>query len=128
MPVEPALLARGPWERDQVEVRWRDDRYEPQAEATAAADAAIAELRERGSPSHDRLGARLADYRSEPRRLELELQPSPSSLRLGHCAVWPPCWPPAASCGPSANRSASPSRRRTRSRTRSPRRPRRRSA
>jgi 8-oxo-dGTP pyrophosphatase MutT (NUDIX family) len=83
MPVEPALLARGPWERDQVAVRWRGDCYEPHAEATAAADAAIAELRERGSPSHDGLGGRLADYRTEPGRLELELQPARWSLRLG---------------------------------------------
>jgi 8-oxo-dGTP diphosphatase len=83
MPVEPALLARGPWDRDQVEARWRDDCYEPHAEASAAADAAIAELRERGSPSHDGLGARLADYRSAPGRLELELQPARWSLRLG---------------------------------------------
>src|SRR5436190_3743783 len=83
MPVEPALLARGPWDRDQVEVRWREECYEPHAAATAAADAAIAELRERGSPSHDGLGARLADYRSAPGSLELELQPARWSLRLG---------------------------------------------
>jgi 8-oxo-dGTP diphosphatase len=86
MPVEPALLARGPWDRDQVEARWRDDCYEPHAEATAAADAAIAELRERGSPSHDGLGARLAGYHAEPGRLELELQPARWSLRLGEDA------------------------------------------
>src|SRR3954452_18178184 len=83
MPVEPALLARGPWQRDQVEVRWREDCYQPHAGATAAADAAIAELRERGSPSHDGLSARLADFRTEPGRLELELQPARWSLRLG---------------------------------------------
>jgi 8-oxo-dGTP diphosphatase len=87
MPVEPALLARGPWERDQVAVRWRDDCYEPHAEATAAADAAIAELRERGSPSHDGLGARLADYVAGPERLHLELQPARWSLRLGDDAA-----------------------------------------
>jgi 8-oxo-dGTP diphosphatase len=86
MPVEPALLARGPWDRDQVEACWRDDCYEPHAEATAAADAAIAELRERGSPSHDGLGARLAGYHAEPGRLELELQPARWSLRLGEDA------------------------------------------
>jgi ADP-ribose pyrophosphatase YjhB (NUDIX family) len=83
----PGILARGPWKRDEVEVRWRDDPYEPHAEAEAAADAAITELRQRGSPSHDGLGARLADYRSAPGRLELELQPARWSLRLGDDAA-----------------------------------------
>ena len=87
MPAAAGLLARGPWERDQVEVRWRDDPYEPPADATAAADAAIAQLRERGSPSHDGLGARLADHRAAPGRLELELQPARWSLRLGDDAA-----------------------------------------
>jgi ADP-ribose pyrophosphatase YjhB (NUDIX family) len=81
------LLARGPWGRDQVAVRWREDRFEPDAEAGAAADAAIAELRERGSPSHDGLAARLADYRCAPGRLEMELQPARWSLRLGEDAA-----------------------------------------
>jgi 8-oxo-dGTP diphosphatase len=83
MPSQVALLARGPWEREQVAVRWRDDEFEPRAEAAAAADAAIAELRDRGSPSHDGLGARLVGYRAGGDRLELELQPARWSLRLG---------------------------------------------
>ena len=83
----PALLARGPWEPDQVAVRWREDEFEPHDDAAAAADAAIAALRERGSPSHDGLSARLADYRTEPGRLELELQPARWSLRLGDDAA-----------------------------------------
>ena len=81
------LLARGPWEPDQVAVRWRDDEFQPRAAASAAADAAIADLRERGSPSHDGLGGRLAGYRAEPGRLELELQPARWSLRLGEDAA-----------------------------------------
>jgi len=81
------LLARGPWEPDQVAVRWRDDEFQPRAAASAAADAAIAQLRERGSPSHDGLGGRLARYRAEPGRLELELQPARWSLRLGEDAA-----------------------------------------
>jgi 8-oxo-dGTP diphosphatase len=86
MPPAPGLLARGPWRPDQVAARWRDEEYEPAPEATAAADAAIAELRERGSPSHDGLSARLADYDAADGRLELELQPMRWSLRLGEDA------------------------------------------
>jgi ADP-ribose pyrophosphatase YjhB (NUDIX family) len=86
MPPAPGLLARGPWRPDQVAARWRDEEYVPGAEAAAAADAAIAELRERGSPSHDGLSARLADYDPSDARLELELQPMRWSLRLGEDA------------------------------------------
>ena len=68
-------------------MRWREDEFEPQAEASAAADAAIAELRHRGSPSHDGLGARVAGYRASDQRLELELQPARWSLRLGDDAA-----------------------------------------
>jgi ADP-ribose pyrophosphatase YjhB (NUDIX family) len=86
MPPAPGLLARGPWRPDQVAARWRDEEYAPGAAATAAADAAIAELRERGSPSHDGLSARLANYDAADARLELELQPMRWSLRLGEDA------------------------------------------
>src|SRR5919204_817975 len=82
MPV-PGVLARGPWDPRKVAVNWRDDEFAPPAAATAAADAAIAALRERGSPSHDGLGARLARFAASPRGLELELQPARWSLRLG---------------------------------------------
>ena len=86
MPIRPALLARGPWDPGQVEHRWLRERYKPDDEATAAADAAIAELRDRGSPSHDGLSARLAGYQADDRRLMLELQPARWSLRLGEDA------------------------------------------
>ena len=76
------LLARGPWHPDQVTSRWLEDEYEPDAASTAAADAAVDELRRRGSPSHDGLAARLASYDARPDRLDLELQPSRWSLRL----------------------------------------------
>ena len=78
----PALLARGPWPLDRVEVTWRDDAFEPADEHTAEADAAITALRDRGSPSHDGVAARLAGFRDEDGRLELELQPLRWALRL----------------------------------------------
>ena len=86
MPPAPGVLARGPWRPDQVAAHWRPEEFEPDARATAAADAAIAELRERGSPSHDGLSARLAGFTEREDRLELELQPMRWSVRLGEDA------------------------------------------
>ena len=77
------VLARGPWEVSEVDVRWRERPFVPDAPATAAADAAVAELRRRGSPTHDGMSARLADFESTPGRLRLELEPARWSLRLG---------------------------------------------
>jgi ADP-ribose pyrophosphatase YjhB (NUDIX family) len=76
------LLARGPWDLDRVEARWRDEPFEPPAERTVAANGAIAALRDRGSPSHDGLSARLVDHRERDGRLILELQPVRWALRL----------------------------------------------
>src|SRR5437763_6055301 len=86
MPPAPGVLARGPWRPDQVAAHWRPEEFEPDARATAAADAAIAGLRERGSPSHDGLSARLADFTAREDGLELELQPMRWSVRLGEDA------------------------------------------
>lgn len=82
MPVTPGLLARGPWEPHQVEATWRADVFEPEQGAIDAADVALAELRDRGSPSHDGLAARLAAYEARPDQLVLELQPARWALRL----------------------------------------------
>ncbi|HEY1276818.1 MAG TPA: NUDIX hydrolase [Thermoleophilaceae bacterium] len=82
MPTLPVILARGPWSPDQVQVRWRDEPYEPPTEVARRADEAVDALRERGSPAHDGLAARLAGYEATPERLGLELQPSRWSLRL----------------------------------------------
>ncbi len=84
VPVEirPGILARGPWRPEQVRCRWSQAPYEPQPPATEAADAAIAALSDRGSPSHDGLAARLAAYRAGEDGLELELQPMRWALRL----------------------------------------------
>ena len=82
MPPSPELLARGPWTPDQVDAVWRTQQFEPADSASEAADDAIAALRERGSPSHDGLAARLAGYETEAGRLKLELQPARWALRL----------------------------------------------
>jgi len=80
------VLAHGPWEPSQVEVDWREQAFVPDAPATAAADAAVAELRRRGSPTHDGMSARMAAFESSPGRLRLELEPARWSLRLGEDA------------------------------------------
>ncbi|MCW2954571.1 MAG: hydrolase [Conexibacter sp.] len=78
----PPLLARGPWSPDQVTSAWRSEPFEPDPAETAAADAALAQLRQRGSPSHDGLAARLVDFEQRDGGLHLELQPARWSLRL----------------------------------------------
>ena len=87
MSLEPGILARGPWAADAVRTRWRGDAYAPTAAADEAADAAIAALQDRGSPSHDGLAARMSDFGTDNGRLELELQPMRWSLRLGDDAL-----------------------------------------
>jgi len=79
---KPAILARGPWPAERVHARWHEEHYEPSQQRSAAADAVIAALRERGSPSHDGLAARLVDYAEQDDRLMLELQPVRWALRL----------------------------------------------
>jgi ADP-ribose pyrophosphatase YjhB (NUDIX family) len=76
------ILARGPWALDRVDARWREDSFEPSAQHTAEADAAIRDLRERGSPSHDGMAARLVDYRQDGDGIAIELQPLRWALRL----------------------------------------------
>jgi 8-oxo-dGTP diphosphatase len=78
----PGILARGPWEADQVEARWLPDAYEPPADVERRADAAVDQLRGRGSPAHDGLSTRLAGWREDGGRLVLDLQPSRWALRL----------------------------------------------
>jgi 8-oxo-dGTP pyrophosphatase MutT (NUDIX family) len=78
----PGILARGPWQRGQVAASWREDSFEPDADQNAAADRAIAELEDRGSPAHDGLAARLVGFEADEDALRLELQPMRWSLRL----------------------------------------------
>jgi len=76
------LLARGPWAPHRVTAAWHEHAFEPDAADTAAADAALAALRERGSPSHDGLAGRLAGFERRDDGLHLELQPARWALRL----------------------------------------------
>jgi len=82
MPDVPALLARGPWPVDRVDVHWSEECYEPPEANSAAADAAISALRDRGSPAHDGTAARLVGWEERDGRLVLELQPVRWALRL----------------------------------------------
>ena len=79
---QPAILARGPWPVERVHASWREEHYEPPAVHAQAADDAIAALRERGSPSHDGVAARLVAHAQEGHDLLLELQPMRWALRL----------------------------------------------
>jgi 8-oxo-dGTP diphosphatase len=78
----PGLLARGPWNPGQVDARWHPEPFEPTADEVQAADAALDELRRRGSPSHDGLAGRLVSFDADEDRLALELQPARWALRL----------------------------------------------
>jgi 8-oxo-dGTP diphosphatase len=78
----PEILARGPWALEQITARWRETQFEPSLEQSEAADAAIRELQQRGSPSHDGVAARLVDYRQDEQGISIELQPLRWALRL----------------------------------------------
>jgi 8-oxo-dGTP diphosphatase len=78
----PEVLARGPWPLERVSVRWREQCFEPSPAHAAEADAAIAALQERGSPSHDGVAGRLVGYRERDGGIEVEMQPVRWALRL----------------------------------------------
>jgi 8-oxo-dGTP diphosphatase len=82
LPYPPGILARGPWPPARVSARWSERGYEAPPEKSAQADRAIAELVDRGSPSHDGVSARLQGYRAGDGELRLELQPMRWALRL----------------------------------------------
>ena len=84
MPLEPELLARGPWDPQDVQISWRSEPFEVDADQQQAADLALSRLRDRGSPSHDGLAARLVSYELVDGQLRLELQPIRWALRLLH--------------------------------------------
>jgi 8-oxo-dGTP pyrophosphatase MutT (NUDIX family) len=83
IPTEPPqILARGPWELERVKAHWRAEQFEPSPAHVAAADEAIEGLRDRGSPSHDGVAARLVDFRADDDGIAIELQPLRWALRL----------------------------------------------
>jgi ADP-ribose pyrophosphatase YjhB (NUDIX family) len=65
-----------------VTFRWSETPFEPPPEHAAEADRAIAELRGRGSPAHDGVGARLARFDAAAGELDLELEEMRWALRL----------------------------------------------
>jgi 8-oxo-dGTP diphosphatase len=82
MSLQPGILARGPWQPAAVEVRWSDEPYSAPPEATDEADRVLARLRDRGSPAHDGLAARLAGFEADDGRLRLDCEPARWALRL----------------------------------------------
>jgi 8-oxo-dGTP diphosphatase len=78
----PEILARGPWELHQIRARWLQEPYRPSPALTLAADEAIKDLHDRGSPSHDGVAARLVAYRQDAEGISIEMQPLRWALRL----------------------------------------------
>jgi 8-oxo-dGTP diphosphatase len=78
----PGILARGPWPLNRVISRWSETPYEPSPEKVAQADAEIAALEARSSPSHDGLAGRLQSFIVVNGELQLELQEMRWALRL----------------------------------------------
>ena len=79
---EPDILARGPWPLERVTASWRDELFEASAEHVRAADAAIKDLQDRGSPSHDGVAGRLVQFHENGDGISIELQPLRWALRL----------------------------------------------
>jgi 8-oxo-dGTP diphosphatase len=82
MSLATGILARGPWLPSEIEVSWRQEPFMPDQDVIDAADLALAQLRDRGSPSHDGLAARLRDFEVVDGHLRLECEPVRWALRL----------------------------------------------
>ena len=82
MALTPGILARGPWSPDRVRAEWSDETWRAPAELERGADEAVAALRDRGSPAHDGLAARLAGFEAGDDGLTLRMQPARWALRL----------------------------------------------
>jgi ADP-ribose pyrophosphatase YjhB (NUDIX family) len=67
---------------ERIRASWLEQAFEAPPEHTQAADAAIRDLQERGSPSHDGVAARLVEYREDDGGIAMELQPLRWALRL----------------------------------------------
>jgi 8-oxo-dGTP diphosphatase len=82
MALPPGILASGPWRPDDIEVEWGEEPFLTPAQVTDEADRALAGLRDRGSPSHDGLAARLRDFSIDGGKLRLECEPIRWAVRL----------------------------------------------
>jgi 8-oxo-dGTP diphosphatase len=82
MNLAPGILARGPWQPADIQVSWSEEPYTPPREAIDEADRLLANLRDRGSPAHDGLAARLSGFSVDNGTLRLECEPARWSLRL----------------------------------------------
>ena len=82
MTLPPGILARGPWEPADIQVSWSDEPYDAPQDVVDEADRILAEPRDRGSPSHDGMAARLAGYTHDDGTLRLECEPARWALRL----------------------------------------------
>jgi 8-oxo-dGTP diphosphatase len=82
MTLTTSILARGPWAPEQVVADWSDEEWSAPPELQRGADQAVAALRDRGSPAHDGLAARLSGYEASDDRLVLSMQPARWALRL----------------------------------------------
>jgi 8-oxo-dGTP diphosphatase len=82
MTLPAGVLARGPWVPDDVEVSWSDEPYAPPQESIEAADRLLDGLRDRGSPAHDGLAARLTGFSVADGTLRLECEPVRWAVRL----------------------------------------------
>lgn len=82
MSLTAGILARGPWSPGDIEVSWSEQPFAPPPGVTDEADRALAELRGRGSPSHDGLAARLSDFDAGHGKLHLRCEPVRWALRL----------------------------------------------
>jgi 8-oxo-dGTP pyrophosphatase MutT (NUDIX family) len=82
MSLPTGVLARGPWRQADVHVSWSDEPYAPPQESIDAADRLLEGLRDRGSPAHDGLAARLSGFSVESGTLTLECEPVRWAVRL----------------------------------------------
>ncbi len=82
MSLPTGVLAQGPWQPSDVSASWSDEPYAPPQSVVDQADQVLADLRDRGSPAHDGLAARLTGFTAENRTLRLECEPARWSLRL----------------------------------------------
>ncbi|HEX4010356.1 MAG TPA: NUDIX domain-containing protein [Solirubrobacteraceae bacterium] len=82
MTLEPGILARGPWQPADVEVSWTDEPFPLPPAVVDEADRQLAELRGRGSPSHDGLAARLVGFDTADGKLRLRCEPVRWAIRL----------------------------------------------